>query len=201
MTPNPNTQPISIEEFFDRINNNVYQIKGYYSIYITPKGKILDCCYPQQLGHNELSTIIYENLDALPKQTFDSCLRGLTIPFKEVPYYLEDYHKLFEVQYESQKLYCTIDKVLLGTEDRICQDMGFVKVSINYKLKTFEVVVPNSIFEKNVTAYQKEVIENLSEFFNLDIVSKLKAEQKENARIAALIQQTLNKINISKNSH
>ena len=74
-------------------------------------------------------------------------------------------------------------------------------ISINYKLKTFEVVVPNSIFEKNVTAYQKEVIENLSEFFNLDIVSKLKAEQKENARIAALIQQTLNKINISKNSH
>lgn len=189
-----NTQPISIEEFLERINKKVHQMKYYSSIYITPTGEILDCGYPESLGHNEFCEKVYASLDALPEKPFNSCLRTLGVPFKEIPYYLEDYHNLLDVQYEDMKLFWTIDKVLLGTEDRICQDMGFVKVAINNRLKTFEVVIPNSIFGKNVTAHQKDILEKLSDFFMIDLIGRLKSEQKENAAIASKIQQTLDKI-------
>ena len=73
--------------------------------------------------------------------------------------------------------------------------MGFVKISINNNLKYANIVVPNSIFEKSVTAHQKEVVEKLEEFFNINLSSGLKHAQKENAQIAAEIQQALNKLN------
>ena len=75
-----------------------------------------------------------------------------------------DYFKLLDVMYVDPCLYNKIDRVLLSTEDRICQDMGFVKVAINKQLKTFEVVIPNVLFERRVTGAQKDVISELSTF-------------------------------------
>ena len=62
---------------------------------------------------------VYENLDNLPEDIFNSCLRGLNIPFEEVPYYLMDYHNLLDVMYVDPDLYTTINKILLGSEDRL----------------------------------------------------------------------------------
>lgn len=190
-----NASPISIEEFLSRVTNKVHLMKNYYSIYITPKGQIIDCGYPECLGHNDICEYIYNHLEEFPNPPFNSCLRGLSIPFKQVPYYLEDYYKLLDIYHENLRLYWTIDKELLGTEDRICQDMGFVKISINNNLKFANIVTPNSIFGKNVTAHQKEVVEQLEEYFNINFTHGLKSSQKENAHIASDIQQCLNKIN------
>ncbi len=173
----------------------MHQFKNYYSVYITPRGLIIDCGYPECLGHNDISEYIYNTLDKMDEKVFNSRLRGLGITFKQVPDYMEDYFDLLKIYYEDRQLYWTIDKQLLGTEDRICQDMGFVKVSINNNLKISHIVTPNSIFGKYVTAHQKEVLEKLAEYFNIDFISALKHAQKENAKIAAQIQQCLNKIN------
>ena len=186
--------PITSEQFIDRILNKVHQTKKYYSIYLTTSGEILDCRYPQDLGHNEFSILVYENIENLPQKTFSSNLNGLYVPFKEIPFHLESCFNLVEILNEDIRLFWTIDKNLLGTEDRICQDMGFVKISINDNLKTSNIVIPNSIFGKRVTAHQKETLETLSNFFNIDLITMLKTEQKENAKIASQIQQTLNKI-------
>lgn len=195
MTDFKNATPIEIDEFINRVNKKVHVMKNYYSIYITPKGQIIDCGYPDCLGHNEVSKFIYNNLEEFSKTYFNSCLRGLGIPFKEVSYYLEDYYKLLDIYHVNLQLYWTIDKVLLGTEDRICQDMGFVKISINNNLKYANIVIPNSIFGKNITSHQKETIVKLEEFFNINFMAKLKNAQTENAQIASEIQHTLNKIN------
>ena len=61
-----NTQPIELKEFFSRVSKNVYKLKGYYSLYITPSGEILDCRFPQDFGHNDFCMNVYENLDKLP---------------------------------------------------------------------------------------------------------------------------------------
>ena len=188
-----NTTPIKVEEFFDRVEKRLHQFKNYYSLYITSNGLLIDCGYPACAGHNEISEYIYENLNSLPKSPFNSCLRGEHVSFKEVPYILENKFNLYDIYSSNIKLFWTIDKVLLGTEDRICQDMGFVKVSINNKLKTFTVEIPNSIFEKSVTAKQKEILEKLSTYFNIDFISNLRNAQKENAKIASEIQYYLNK--------
>ncbi len=186
-----NTQPIDINEFFARVSKNIYKLKGYYSLYITPSGEILDCRYPQDFGHNDFCINVYENLDKLPEKPFSSILRDLGIPFSEISYYLMDYYKLLDVMYVDSNLYNQIDKVLLSTEDRICQDMGFVKVAINKQLKTFEVVIPNAIFERKVTGAQKDVISALSSFFNIDLDEKLKQEQISNMKMSTEIQTAL----------
>ncbi|MBQ9795908.1 MAG: hypothetical protein IJW36_03005 [Clostridia bacterium] len=190
-----NTQPITLNEFFERLRKKVHQMKNYFSLYITPHGDILDCGYPDNLGHNAFCKKVYTNLDSLSEKLFNSHLRGLGISFKELPYYLEDYFKLLDIQYENLDLYWTIHKVLLGSEDVICQDMGFVKVAINIELKTFEVVVPNGIFGKAVTGAQQDTINSLSDYFCLDLKSRLKSARKENAALATKIQRILNKIN------
>lgn len=193
-----NIEPIDINVFSMRVSKNIYRLKGYYSLYITPLGDILDCRFPEDLGHNDFSVSVYSSLDDLPKQPFNSNLRGLSIDFKDLSYYLLDYFNLLDIMYVDADLYTKIDKVLLSTEDRICQDMGFVKVAINSKLKTFEVVVPNSIFEKKVTGAQKDTIKKLSEIFNLDLVEKLKIEQQNNSKLATEIiagMKTLKKVN------
>jgi len=195
MKENKNATPISLEEFLKRINKKVHIMKNYFSLYITPKGEIIDCGYPECLGHNDISEYIYNHLDEFDDPAFKSCLKGLEIPFKQVPYYVEDYYNLLDIYKENLRLFWTIDKVLLGTEDRICQDMGFVKISINNKFKTANIVTPNTIFGKNVTAHQKEIVEKLEEYFNISFTTGLKSAQKENAKIAAEIQQYLNKIN------
>lgn len=196
MTITKNATPIEVEEFLNRVSKNLHQFKNYFSIYITPRGQIIDCGYPECLGHNDISEYIYNNLEKTDEKVFNSRLRGLEITFKQVPDYMEDYFDLLKIYYEDKQLYWTIDKQLLGTEDRICQDMGFVKISINNNLKTAHIVTPNSIFEKSVTAHQKETVEKLSEYFNIDLIPMLKSSQKENARIASQIQQCLNKLNI-----
>lgn len=189
-----NTKPISVEEFFNTVKKNVHATKGYYSLYITPKGDIIDCRYPASLDHNNFSAYVYNNLSLLPEDIYNSCLRGLDIPFEETAYYIEDYHNLFDISYVDSDLFTKIDKVLLGTEDRICQDLGFVKVAINTKLKTNQVVVPCSIFGKRVTAHQKETIEKLSEEFNMDIDLKLNSEQRGISSLASKIQSALSRV-------
>ena len=189
-----NTTPITFEQFKERKKNNVHQLKNYFSLYISPKGEIFDCGYPEALCHNGFCISVYETLDKLPEDLFNSCLRGLQVPFEEIPYYIMDYHNLLSVMYADSDLYTTIAKVLLGSEDRLCQDMGFVKVAINEKMKTFEVVVPNHMFGKQVTYYQKDTINKLSEMFNLDIDVKLKAEQKSNSIIDMKVQDALKTI-------
>ena len=186
-----NTQPIELKEFFSRVSKNVYKLKGYYSLYITPSGEILDCRFPQDFGHNDFCMNVYENLNNLPEKPFSSNFKELNIPFSEISYYLMDYFKLLDVMYVDTSLYNKIDRVLLSTEDRICQDMGFVKVAINKQLKTFEVVIPNAIFEKKVTGAQKDVISELSTFFNIDLDEKLKQEQVLNMKIATDVQSAL----------
>lgn len=193
-----NTIPISVEEFTNRINKHMHTLKGYFSIYITPTGQILDCGYPTLLGHNEFCEYVYNNLTSLPQNPYTSSLKEQNFTFKDVPKLMEEKFGLQEILHHDIKLFWTIDKDLLGTEDRICQDMGFVKISINSKLKYFQIVVPNSIFEKHVTAHQKETIENLSEYFNMDIITKLKSKQKDNAKLASEIKQALTQINESK---
>ena len=98
-----------------------------------------------------------------------------------------------KAKYDDADLFNQIDKVLLGTEDRICQDMGFVKVAINTKMKTNQVTIPNTSFKRFVTAHQKEVIEQLSEAFNMDIDARLKTEQKENMKLATKIKPIVDK--------
>ena len=189
-----NTTPITFNEFKERTKKKVHRIKGYYSLFIARNGEIFDCGYPEALCHNGFCVNVYENLDDLPEKTFNSCLRGLKIPFDEISYYIMDYHNLLDVMYVDSHLYTTIDKVLLSSEDKVCQDLGFVKVAINENLKTFEVVVPNSLFGKKVTASQKETIEQLSELFNIDLDVKLKGEQKSNAELATQINSALNTV-------
>lgn len=195
-----NTTPISFFEFEQRVKNKVYQINYHYSIYITPKGDILDCGYPCNLGHNDFSEKVYSSLDILPENPFNSCLRNQKFTFKEIPYLLEHTFNLQCIYSENIKLYWNINKVLLGTEDRICQDMGFVKVSINNQFKTFEIVIPNSIFNKKVTGAQQETLEQISDLFNIDLTSRLKTEKKANAKLASEIQQTLNKLESQNNN-
>lgn len=195
MTDFKNATPITLEEFINRAEKKVHVMKNYFSIYITPKGKIIDCGYPECLGHNDISEYVYNHLEEFPNPPFNSCLSGLKVPFKQVPYYLEKQFNLLDIFNENMRLYWTIDKTLLGTEDRICQDMGFVKISINNNLKIANIVIPNSIFGKYVTAHQKETIVHLEEYFNINLTMGLKHAQKENAQISAEIQQTLNKIN------
>ena len=193
-TASKNTTPLTFEEFKERKKSNVHQLKNYYSLYITPKGQIFDCGYPEALCHNGFCANVYENLDELPEELFNSCLRGLDVPFEEIPYYIMDYHNLLDIMYADADLYTTVYKILLGSEDKICQDMGFVKVAINEKMHTCEVVIPNSIFNKQVTAHQKEIIKNLSELFNLDIDIKLKREQRANAEISMNVVSALQRI-------
>ena len=131
------------------------------------------------------------NIENLPMNPYNSNLRGLDIPFDEVAYYLMDYFNLLDIMYVDQELFTRIDKVLLSTEDRICQDMGFVKIAINSRLKTLEVVVPNPIFGKQVTGAQRDVVDALSVLFNLNIDEKLKQEQKENMKLATKIKAIL----------
>ena len=188
-----NTKPITFEEFIDRVKKNVHAVKGYYSLYITPKGGIIDCRYPMALDHNNFSAHVYNNLSQLSENIYDSCLRGFDIPFEDTAYWIEDYYELLNVQYDDADLFNQIDKVLLGTEDRICQDMGFVKVAINTKMKTYQVTIPNTSFKRFVTAHQKEVIEQLSEAFNMDIDVRLKSEQKENMKLATKIKPIVDK--------
>ena len=189
-----NTTPITLEEFKERVKNRVYQLKNYYSLFITPSGDLIDCGYPQALCHNGYCVNVYENLDKLPESLYNSALRGLDIPFDDVSYYLMDYHGILDVIYTDPSIYMTVNKFILSSEDKICQDLGFVKVAINESLKTFEVVVPNSIFEKKVTAAQKETVSKLSEMFNLDIDTRLKSEQKSNATIAMEVANALRSI-------
>lgn len=187
-----NLEPIDLEKFVSQVNKNIYKVKGYYSIYITPNGKILDCRYPQDLGHNSFSSHIYENLDELPKEIYSSNLRTLEIPFNDIPYNLMDYFNLLDLMYVDINLYHTVNKVLLASEDLVCQDMGFIKISINTRLKTFELVIPNAIFERKVTGAQKEIISKLSDVFNIDFYGKLKQEQKHNMQISTQIRTALN---------
>lgn len=194
-----NLQPIDLKQFVSQVNKNVYKVKGYYSIYITPDGQILDCRYPQDLGHNNFSSHIYEHLDQLPKDLFSSNLRTLEIPFKDVSYNLMDYFNLLDLMYVDTNLYNTVSRVLLSSEDMACQDMGFVKISINNRLKTFEVVIPNAIFERKVTGAQKDVVSKLSEFLNLELYEKLKYEQKNNMQITIKIRTALNSLDKSPN--
>ena len=128
-----NTTPISFEQFLQRIDSKNYQVKGYYSLYITPNGEILDCRIPQDLGHNNFCIEVYKHLEELPEKPFNSNLRGLGISFDDLSYYLMDYFNLLDVMYEDTELYTKIDKFILGSEDRICQDMWFVKIAINTK--------------------------------------------------------------------
>ena len=190
-----NLTPITVDEFSQRLNDKVHQLSYYFSLYILPSGQILDCGYPANLGHNNTSELIYENLSKLPQKNFNSCLKGLEFDFKDTAYHIEDYYKLLPIYTENIKMFWQIDKVLLGTEDRICQDMGFVKVSINQKLFFSQMTVPCSIFEKNVTGAQMDTLTKLSEIFNMDLIKQAKNKQKENAKLAAEIQFTLNKIN------
>ena len=186
-----NIQPIEFEKFVSQVNKKVYKVKGYYSIYITPDGQIVDCRYPQDLGHNLFSTYVYEHLNELPNEIYPSSLRTFNIPFKEIPYYLMDYFNLLDVMYVDIGLYNKINSHLLASEDRICQDLGFVKVSINNHLKIFELSIPNVIFEKNVTGAQKDILKKLSEFFDVDLLNKLKQEQRINTEIATEIKSAL----------
>ena len=101
--------------------------------------------------------------------------------------------------YYDANLYTYIDKVLLGSEDIICQDMGFIKLAINTKYKSFEVVVPNAIFEKRVTGAQKDCVDKLSTHFNLNIDEKLKFEQKENMETTTKIKEALDSLKKSAN--
>ena len=190
-----NIQPISLDEFFKRVGKKVYQLKNYYSLYIMPNGELIDCGYPQALGHNPFCENFYNNLEKLSDKNFKSNLHGLNVPFEEVDYYLMDYFKLLDIMYVNPDLYTKVEKVLLSSEDRICQDLGFVKVAINSKLKTYEVIPPNPIFNKVVTAAQKDIISKLSNFFFIDLDVKLKQEQLENIKLATAVQTALNRLN------
>ena len=192
--PTTNFEPITFEEFAYRISKNSYKVKGYYSIYLTPYGDILDCRQPQDLGHNDFSRNVFDHLEELPVNPYNSNLRGLGIPFDEVSYYLMDYFNLLDVMYEDTELYTKIDKIILGSEDRICQDMGFIKLAINTKLKTFELVLPNPIFKKKATGAQKDIISKLSTLFNMNIDERLKSEQTDNMQLAMQIEEILNKL-------
>ena len=133
-------------------------------------------------------------MDELPEKPFTSNLRNLKIPFEEIPYYLMDYFNLLDVMYADIGLYNKLDRVLLSSEDRLCQDMGFVKIAINKQLKTFEVVIPNALFERKVTGAQKDIISKLSEIFNIDLDEKLKQEQVSNMQLSTEIQTALRKL-------
>lgn len=191
LVENLNVTPIDFEKFKTRVVKKVYRVKNYYSLYILPNGQILDCRYPTDLGHTQFSAYVYNNINSLSASIYNSCLRGLDIPFEEIPYYLEEYHNLFNLSYVDPNLFNIVDKALLGDEDRICHDMGFIKISINKNLNSFTLAIPNSIFNKKVTAAQIETIEKISNLFNGDLKTILKQRQRDNMQLATQINTTL----------
>ena len=189
-----NIIPMKIKDFEKLLSNKVYGSRDYYSLYILPSGRVIDCRFPEPLGHNEVSELIYKNLHMLEGRDFASCLRGDISTESDVAIHklpiriMQKYDMDIIPDLDMRDL---VRLVILGTEDLVCNDMGFVKLSIAQKKKSVDASVPYPIFNKSITSKQLDTIDEISRIFSMDIYSEIRKKQAEAMRLSAMIDRHL----------
>lgn len=203
-TISKNLKPITLNEYENSLKNDFssFQNKNHTSLYITRAGNIINCRFPEYLGHSEVSRNIYENLHELKdfvevdstRCPFGSSCALQYLSEEDTPT-IEDIQSILlesagiPDNQDDYSMY--IKRKNLSDEDLPVHDLGFVRVAINAD-KVLTLVVPASIYNGyTINSTQKETLSKVLELHNFkdaNLTARLYGLSRECSREAAEIQ-------------
>ncbi len=172
-----NLEPIVFDDYARREMTRMTRVGTHASLYVIPDGKIIDCRYPEWLGHDKITAMIYDNLaalsdvkDRLDRPVYCSAISEYMSDNESVS--IEDVQELLMEKAGITDLTSQFSKDImrkyLNDEDLPVHDMGFVKVVITSD-GNMKVEVPNNIFNgKTIKAAQEETVEGLIAFHKIN---------------------------------